>query len=145
MPLRHAEAHWSGGLKAGKGVMQVGEEISEAAYSFGSRFEKSKGTNPEELLGAAEAGCYSMSLSQLLEKEGHVPSSIDASAEVHLDKKDGGFKITAIDLDVEADVPGISEKTFQSLAEKARTECLISQAMTGLKINLNARLKGASR
>jgi len=140
MPLRHAEAHWSGGLKAGHGVMQVGEEISEAAYSFGSRFQERKGTNPEELLGAAEAGCYSMSLSQLLEKEGHTPSSIDASAEVHLDKKDGGFKITAIDLDVEADVPGISEKTFQSLAEKAKSECLVSQAMSGLKINLNARL-----
>lgn len=144
MPLRHAEAHWSGGLKAGHGVMQAGQEISGAPYSFGSRFQESQGSNPEELLGAAEAGCYSMAFSQLLEQEGHSPRNIDASADVHLDPKDGGFKITAIDLNVEAVVPGIDNKTFQSLAEKARSNCPVSQAMSGLKINLNARLlKGA--
>lgn len=140
MPLRHAEAHWTGGLKAGHGTMQVGNELPETSYSFGSRFQESKGTNPEELLGAAEAGCYSMAFSQLLEQEGHVPTNIDASADVHLDSKNGGYKITAIDLNVDAVVPGIDNKTFQSLAERAKKECLVSQAVSGLKINLKAQL-----
>ena len=140
MPVRRAEAVWEGNLMKGKGKMKLGSGAFEGAYSFASRFEEGTGTNPEELIGAAHAGCFSMALSLFLERAGHVPESIQTKAKVHIDKAGEGFRITTIELQTEAKVPGIDEKTFLAQAEAAKKGCPVSQALTGVDIKLHATL-----
>lgn len=140
MPKRKATAEWNGSLKDGSGKMRLGSGAFEGAYSFPSRFEEGKGTNPEELLGAAHAGCFSMALSATLGKNGFSPRSVKTQATVVLDKVGEGFGITEIHLDTEADVPDIESAKFQELAEAAKVNCPVSKALTGTVIVLEARL-----
>ncbi len=122
--------------------MKLGSGAFEGQYSFSSRFESGTGTNPEELIGAAEAGCFSMALSVGLEKAGFPPKSISTKASVRLEKVSEAFRITAIDLETEADVPGIEEGKFQETAEQTKKSCPVSVALSGTEINLTARLSG---
>ena len=140
MATRTGSAVWEGTLKQGKGSLKLGSGAYEGAYSFSSRFEEGKGTNPEELIGAAEAACYSMALSANLEKAGHPAKRISTTATVKLEMVDGGPKITTIDLNTEADVPGIDEKNFQEQAEKTKKTCPVSVALAGPQISLSAKL-----
>jgi osmotically inducible protein OsmC len=140
MPVRNSDATWEGGLKGGKGKLKLGSGAYEGQYSFMSRFEQGSGTNPEELIAAAHAGCYSMALSAMLEKGGHVAKRVRTTAKVSLDKVGDGFKITKITLQTEGEVPGIDEKTFRETAEKAKTGCPVSQALSATPIELEARL-----
>jgi osmotically inducible protein OsmC len=141
MPVRTAEAKWTGTLKDGKGQMKLGSGAFEGGYSFGSRFEEAAGTNPEELIGAAHAGCFSMAFSLFLEKAGFPPDTVETEAKVHIDKVGEGFKITRIELEMEADIPGIDENTFQEQAEAAKKNCPVSQALAGTDIQLTASLR----
>lgn len=141
MPMRNAEAIWNGTLKNGKGIMKIGRGGMEFEYSFPSRFEGGIGTNPEELLGAAHAGCYSMALSLSIAEAGFTPTSIDTVATVHLDKTDNGFSITRIELDTTADIPGMDLRAFQTQAEKAKINCPVSRALAGVEISLDAKLE----
>jgi len=140
MPVRNAKARWEGGLQDGRGSMALGSGAFEGQYSFGSRFEERTGTNPEELIGAAHAGCFSMALSGVLGKAGHEPEAIDTTARVHLDKDGDGFSITTIELSTEARVPGLSEEEFQRHAEDAKRNCPVSRALEGVVIELDAKL-----
>lgn len=140
MPTRRAEAQWNGDLKGGKGTMALGSGAYEGAYSFGSRFEEAPGTNPEELIGAALAGCFSMALSGALGRGGHDPERVATKAKVHIEKVGEGFAITRIDLDTEARVPGIDEAAFRETAEGAKKNCPVSKALGGVEITLDARL-----
>jgi lipoyl-dependent peroxiredoxin len=142
MPVRKAEAVWEGRLRDGKGTMKLGSGNFQETYSFASRFESGAGTNPEELIGAAHAGCFSMALSLFLEKAGYSPESIHTTADVHIDKVGEGFRITTIELDMEAKVPGIDEKNFLEQAEAAKKGCPVSQALAGTEIKLRAKLAG---
>lgn len=141
MPKRKAHAEWKGTLQDGNGSVALGSGAFEGAYSFSSRFEEGIGTNPEELIGAAHAGCFSMALSGELGKNGYNPQNIKTEAVVHLVKGDAGFSITEIDLDCDAHVPGIDEDEFSKFAEGAKKNCPVSRLLTGAKINLTARLK----
>lgn len=137
MPQRTSEATWEGDLQSGNGSMVVGDGVYEGAYTFASRFEQGEGTNPEELIGAAHAGCFAMALSNELAEDGYEPSRVHATATVHLE--DG--EITKIALTVEADVPGIDEDTFLSFAEGAKENCPVSQALAAVpEITLEAAL-----
>ena len=127
-------------LKEGKGIMKLGSGAFEGAYSFASRFEDGPGSNPEELIGAAHAGCFSMALSADLEKAGFIASIIKTKANVHLGKIDGLTRITRIDLFCEASVPGIDEAKFQEVASGTKTGCPVSAALASVKITLDARL-----
>ena len=140
MPIRKAEAIWEGNFKKGKGRMKFGSGAFEGGYSVASRFEQGPGTNPEELLGAAHAGCFSMALSLFLETAGYAPESIRTVARVHIDKVGEGFKITTIELETEGRVPGIDEKVFREKAELAKKGCPVSMALTGVEIKLQAKL-----
>lgn len=140
MPTRTADAEWRGKLRDGKGTMRFGGGAFSGEYSFGSRFESGKGTNPEELIGAAHAGCFSMALSGILGDAGHAPKSVKTTAKVHIDKVGAGFGITKIELDCVAEVPGLSAVAFKELAEKAKTGCPVSQALKAVDIKLTARL-----
>ena len=140
MPIRKAEAVWEGNLKKGKGRMKFGSGAFEGSYSFASRFEQGPGTNPEELIGAAHAGCFSMALSMILDMAGYAPERIHTVARVHIDKVGEGFKITTIELETEGKVPGIDEKTFKEKAEAAKKGCPVSMALTGVEIRLKATL-----
>jgi lipoyl-dependent peroxiredoxin len=140
MAKRIAEAKWNGNLTEGNGTMKFGSGAFEGAYSFSSRFEEGKGTNPEELIAAAHAGCFSMAFSAGLAKEGFKPESVQTRATVHLLKDDGGFTIKRIELDCEASVPAIDENKFQELAEGAKKGCPVSRALAGPEIILKARL-----
>jgi osmotically inducible protein OsmC len=142
MPERTATAHWEGGLQEGRGTMRLASGAFEGQYSFSSRFEEGTGTNPEELIGAAHAGCFSMALSAGLERAGHPPTSVDTTARVHLERAESGFRIERIDLTTTADVPGIEDAVFQEQAETAKKNCPVSQALTGVDIQLTARLAG---
>ena len=141
MATRTGSAVWDGTLKEGKGRMKLGSGAYEGPYSFSSRFENGAGTNPEELIGAAEAGCFSMALSANLSKAGHVPKRINTTAKVSLGQAGAGFKITSIDLDTEAEVPGIDQAKFNEIAEQTKKTCPVSVALAGTEIKLNARLK----
>ena len=143
MATSTAEAVWEGGLKDGKGTMKLGSGAFNGAYSFRTRFEGTPGTNPEELIGAAHAGCFSMALSAGLGKSGFTPTRIKTSAKVHLEKVGEGFKITRIELSSEAAVPNIDEQTFKEHAEGAKKGCPVSQALAGAQIELDARLVSA--
>src|SRR3954447_26330763 len=140
MPARIGSAVWEGTLKEGKGTMKLGSGAYEGPYSFSSRFEEGTGTNPEELIGAAEAGCFSMALSSNLEKAGHPAKRISTKATVKLEMVDGGPKITSIDLDVEAEVPGIDQAKFQETAEATKQGCPVSKALSATPITLKAKL-----
>ncbi len=140
MPVRKAEAVWEGDLLKGKGKMKLGSGAFDGPYSFSSRFENGLGTNPEELIGAAHAGCFSMALSFILGNAGFSPERIHTSAKVHIDKVGEGFKITSIELETEARIPGIDDKKFQEQAEAAKKGCPVSQALAGTEITLKAKL-----
>jgi osmotically inducible protein OsmC len=140
MPERTATARWEGGLQQGTGTMRLGSGAFEGQYSFSSRFEEGTGTNPEELIGAAHAGCFSMALSAGLERAGHAPNSVDTTARVHLERAESGFRISRIDLTTAADVPGIDDAGFQEQAATAKANCPVSQALAGVDIRLDARL-----
>ncbi len=138
MPARTAEALWEGTLKEGRGVMKLGSGLCEGPFTYASRFESGEGTNPEELIGAAHAGCFSMFLSALLSNNGYSPTRIQTKATVHLA---AGPTINKIELDCEAQVPGIDEKKFQEFAQQAKANCPVSKALSAVEeIVLNARL-----
>ncbi len=146
MMQRQSKAEWKGTLKEGQGQFTVGKNILNGAYSFASRFETGEGTNPEELMGAAHAACYSMALSAGLTKEGYKPNRVHTVAKVMLEKVGEGFEITSILLETEADVPGIDNEVFMQQAEAAKKGCPISKALAGVKeIKLNARLLAAAK
>jgi osmotically inducible protein OsmC len=140
MPVRNAEATWNGNLKEGGGSVKLGSGAFEGKYSFGSRFENGAGTNPEELLGASHAGCYSMALAAGLGKAGFNPQRVHTTAAVSIEKVGEGFKITKIRLVSEAKVPGIDAATFKDIAEKTKSGCPISQALSATPIELEAKL-----
>jgi osmotically inducible protein OsmC len=140
MVARTAEAEWRGSLQEGAGTMKLGSGAFEGRYSFGSRFGSEKGTNPEELIGAAHAGCFSMALALGLGQAGFTPRRIHTTAKTHIDRVAEGFRITRIELDTEAEVPGINEATFREQAEAAKQGCPVSRALAGTEITLNARL-----
>ena len=140
MPQRNAEATWEGDLKSGKGSVKLGSGAFEGSYSFGSRFEGAPETNPEELIGAAHAGCFSMALSMMLAQAGFTPKRVHTVARVSIDKVAEGFKITKIQLETEASVPGMDEKAFLEHANKAKTGCPVSQALAATPIELKAKL-----
>lgn len=140
MAVRNAQAVWTGSLKDGKGTMKLGSGAFEGAFSFASRFEDGTGTNPEELLGAAHAGCYSMALSSGLGKAGFSPQRIATHAQVTLGKVDDKTRITLIHLETEATVPAISAEEFQKIAEATKEGCPVSAALAGVTITLSARL-----
>jgi len=140
MPSRKSEATWEGNLKDGKGTMKVGNGAYEGAYSFASRFENGTGTNPEELLAAAHAGCFSMAFSNGLSQAGFPPTRVRTTANVHLERGDSGFHIPKIELQTEATVPQIDEKTFQEQAETAKKNCPVSKLFASAEIVLTARL-----
>jgi lipoyl-dependent peroxiredoxin len=140
MPVRKAEARWEGDLPSGKGTMRFGGGAFEGQYSFSSRFEDGAGTNPEELIAAAHAGCFSMALSNGLAKAGFTPTRVDTTASVSLEKTDAGFGITKIELRTEAEVPGIDEATFSEQADTAKKNCPVSKALAAVDISLDAKL-----
>jgi osmotically inducible protein OsmC len=140
MATRSSSAEWRGNLKDGSGKMRLGSGAYEGAFSFASRFENGTGTNPEELIAAAHAGCFSMALSHGLAQAGHAPKRVATTARVHLEKVEGGFGITRIELDTEAEVPGIDEATFRQQAETAKKNCPVSKVLAGAEITLKARL-----
>lgn len=141
MPTRHAQARWEGSLKDGKGRLKLGSGVCDAAYSYTTRFEGAAGTNPEELIGAALAGCFSMALAHRLAQAGTPPASIQTRAEVRLEADDGGFRITEIQLACEAHVPGVERAVFQKEADAAKNGCPVSRALTGAPIRLQTELR----
>lgn len=140
MPIRTAEAEWKGNLMNGKGTMKLGGGAFEGAYSFTSRFEEGAGTNPEELIAAAHAGCFSMALSAMLTEAGFEPKSVKTTAKVSIEKAGDGFAITKSALQTEAEVPGIDEATFREKAEAAKSGCPVSKVLAGAQITLEAKL-----
>src|SRR6267154_1105709 len=135
--VKKAWAVWKGSVKEGGGTISTETGVlKEAPYGFKSRFENGKGTNPEELIGAAHAGCFSMALAFNLQRAGHPAKSVSTTAAVKLEPGEGGFKITSIDLKTEADVPGIDESKFREQAELTKKNCPVSVALAGTKINL---------
>jgi len=137
MTTRTSSAEWKGTLKEGAGTMKLASGAYEGPYTFASRFESGKGTNPEELIGAAHAGCFSMFLSALLSKEGFTPTRIATTATVHLTE---GPTISLIELDCQAEVPGLGEDVFQDKAAAAKAGCPVSKVLAGAEIRLTAKL-----
>lgn len=127
MATQSSQAVWEGDLKTGKGTMHVGKGAYSGPYSFASRFETGQGTNPEELIAAAHAGCFSMALSAGLSKAGYTPARVQTTARVHLEKKGEGFEIPKVELHCEASVPGLDEATFREQAETAKVNCPVSK------------------
>jgi lipoyl-dependent peroxiredoxin len=140
MLVRRGSAEWKGNLKEGGGTLSAESGAAKGPYSFSSRFESGTGTNPEELVAAAHAGCFSMALSNQLATAGFTPTSVRTEAAVNMELVDGGFQVTSIDLRTEADVPAIEEEAFQDVAEKARTGCPMSKLLSAVEIRLDARL-----
>ena len=140
MATRTASARWERDLRGGGGTMALGGGAYEGRYSYSSRFEEGEGTNPEELIAAAHAGCFSMALSNGLAKAGFTPTRVDTTAHVHLDKTDAGFGITKIELRTEAEVPGIDQAAFDEQAETAKKNCPVSKALAAVDIALDAKL-----
>ncbi len=138
---RTASAVWKGDLKSGNGTISSASGVlADTQYSFKTRFEEGNGTNPEELIGAAHAGCFSMAFSHELAQAGHTPERVATKATVHLEQVEGGFAITAIDLDVDAKVPGIGQDDFDRIANAAKEGCPISKVLNA-KISLTAKLE----
>jgi osmotically inducible protein OsmC len=140
MPERTSQAVWEGDLESGHGTMKIGTGAWEGPYSFKSRFENGHGTNPEELIAAAHAGCYSMALSGALTKSGSPPNKIETTAKVDLRKEEAGFRIAKIHLTTTAAVPGLDNASFQQIAETAKKNCPVSKVLSGAEISLDARL-----
>ena len=141
MPSRTSDAEWHGTLREGRGHMRFGGGAYDGAFTWKSRFSDGGGTNPEELLAAAHAGCFSMALSGDLVKAGFKPNDIRTTAEVHIEQVDGPWTITLIELTCGADVPGIDEATFQKVASGTKDGCPVSRALASVKITLDATLK----
>jgi lipoyl-dependent peroxiredoxin len=143
MPARKASARWNGSLTEGDGTMSMASGAYEGPYSFQSRFEEGDGTNPEELLAAAHAGCFSMAFSGDLGRAGHDPESVETEATVHVEKAGEGFAITKVELSTRARVPGIDEDAFQQAAEAAKENCPVSQLFKGgsAEITVDATLE----
>ncbi|MCA0045470.1 OsmC family protein [Mesorhizobium sp. B283B1A] len=145
MTIREASAKWQGSLKEGSGRLRLGSGVFEGAYSFPSRFENGPGTNPEELIAAAHAGCFSMALSAVLGSEGHTAQTIHTTAKVHLGATAAGPTITHIELETEASVAGLGADDFERLAQSAKAGCLVSRALAGVAtITLKATLVDAA-
>ena len=140
MPTRTADAEWSGGLMAGTGKMKFGSGAYEGPFSFKSRMEEGTGTNPEELVGAAHAGCFSMQFSAMLEHAGFTPERIHTAAKVFFGPDGPGFSISKIELTTEGTVPGIDDAKFQEIAAGAKANCPVSKALAGTEITLSATL-----
>jgi osmotically inducible protein OsmC len=140
---RHATAHWEGDLKSGRGALSTPQSglFNEQRYSFNTRFGDEKGTNPEELLAAAHAGCFSMALGFMLEKAGHVATRIDTKAEVQMETGDAGPSASGVNLIVTATVPGIDAAQFAQIAENAKKNCVISRVLS-IPVTMNASLAG---
>jgi osmotically inducible protein OsmC len=141
MPTKKASAVWKGDLKSGNGTMKLGSGAFEGAYSFASRFENGEGSNPEELIGAAHAGCFAMAFSNELDKAGFTPNSMEAHADVTFDMVDGHPAITTIKLTAKGNVPNIDNDKFQEIAEAAKVGCPVSKALAGVDIELDATLE----
>ena len=141
MPIRRAEAEWKGNLAEGEGRLKVGSGAFDGPYTFKSRFEEGQSaTNPEELIGAAHAGCFTMALTAQLSRAQIKPTRIHTEARVKLEKIGDAFSITQIELDTEAEIPGIDDATFQKYAKDAKQNCPVSKALAGTEIRLNAKL-----
>jgi lipoyl-dependent peroxiredoxin len=141
MKTRKAHAKWEGDLKQGKGSLKLDSIDKNFAYNFRSRFEEGDETNPEELIAAAHAGCFSMALSGLLSEKGYDVKSIETVAEVSIQKQDNGFGITKSHLTLQADIPGIDENQFNELANQAKKNCPVSQALSAIEISMTASLR----
>jgi osmotically inducible protein OsmC len=140
MITRTSRAIWSSNLKQGKGTISLGADKFEIPYSFAARFEDGSGSNPEELIAGAHAGCFSMALAKELAEVDHPPVQIETTAEVQLEKVSDGFAIPRIELHTEADVPGIDDETFQRLAQAAKQGCPVSKLLAAAEITLDAKL-----
>ncbi len=141
MIQRNASAQWNGDLKAGQGSIRLGSGAFEGKYSFGTRFEGAPGTNPEELLGAAHAACFSMALSLGLTQAGHTPVRVHTTATVQMDRVAEKMTIVGIALVCEAEVPGVSNEVFQQVAEATKGGCIVSRALASVPMTLAATLK----
>jgi osmotically inducible protein OsmC len=141
MATRNGSAQWHGDVQSGDGTVTVGDSAWTGSYSFKSRFEEGAGTNPEELLAAAHAGCFSMALSLSLSNDGHVPDDIRTTARTTLRQQDGRPTITKVELETEGEVPGIDQAAFEDYAEKAKEGCVVSRALAGVgEMTVTARL-----
>lgn len=141
MPARKAEASWSGNLQEGNGSLKLGSGAYEGPFSFSSRFESGTGTNPEEMLGAALAGCFTMALSAKLSREGFTVNNVHTTANVHLEKGESGFSISRIELQNEGSVSGIDEAAYKQAAEETKKTCIISRALASVpEISVEAKL-----
>jgi osmotically inducible protein OsmC len=142
MPVRKGSAEWRGDLKKGSGDISTESGVlNRVPYSFASRFEQGRETNPEELIGAAHAACYSMALSNMLSGAGFTVRSVKAEDKVHIEKVESGFSITRIEIRCDAEIPGIDEAVFRDFAEKAKRECPVSKALAGTELTLSASLR----
>jgi osmotically inducible protein OsmC len=142
MATRNASAKWRGNLMEGDGSMALGSGAWEGPFTFKSRFEEGQGTNPEELIGAAEAGCFTMQLAHNLAEAGHTPESVQTQAKVHIRNIDGNPTISQIDLLTRARVPGLDDATFQDTAKATKDACIISRALAGVgNITVDATLE----
>jgi lipoyl-dependent peroxiredoxin len=140
MPTREAQAEWLGNFARGSGKMSFGSGAFDGAYTAASRFEQGEGTNPEELIAAAHAGCFSMAFALALTEAGHAPESVNTTARVSIEKDDGGFSITRSELATEVEVEGLGEDEFQKLAGDAKQGCPVSRALGAIEIGLEAKL-----
>jgi lipoyl-dependent peroxiredoxin len=141
MATRQGSAEWKGDLQGGSGELVVGDGVFTGAYTFKSRFEEGDGTNPEELIGAAIAACYSMQLSHMLAEAGHEPESVDTTASVHLQRGEAGPEIQRIALETVGAVPGIDQEHLEQHAAEAKEACLVSKALAGVgEITVDAKL-----
>ena len=140
MTIRKADAVWTGGLREGSGELALESGAFRGPYTFKARFEQGKETNPEELLGAAHAGCFTMALTGLLSREKIAPTEIRTTAAVHLEQRGGGFEIPKIELTTRAKIAGITAERFAELAADAKANCPVSKALAGVEITLDAAL-----
>lgn len=140
MPVRKAGATWNGTLRQGEGSFESQSGAIGGSYSFGTRFEESPGTNPEELLAAAEASCFSMALAGNIEKAGHSPERIQTSARCTLEKSDAGFTITTMALSTTVSAPGLEQSKLDELAQQTKQTCPVSRALAGVEISVEAKL-----
>ena len=141
MAVRTANARWEGTLKEGNGNLKLGSGAYEGQYNFSSRFEEGVGTNPEELIGAAHAGCFTMALNVGLERAGTPATYVQSTANVHLTKGDAGMEISKIEINTEAAVPGLSQEQFAEAAQKTLESCIVSRALSAVPMTVNATLK----
>jgi osmotically inducible protein OsmC len=145
MAIRKARSTWEGNLKQGQGTILFAADGIEVPFNFAGRFEDGGGSNPEELIGGAHAGCFSMALAHELGEAGHPPVRIETTAQVHLEKSGDGFAIPKIELETEADVPGVDDETFQRIAQGAKQNCPVSKVLSAADITLNAKLLSGQR